>query len=78
MRALIVVAAVAGAAVAGTEKLPHDEQLKLARRTLQATALSGGDTEAYRAAPVSEDEFGGEDAAASWEAEGWEEFYESR
>lgn len=60
------------------EKLPHDEQVKLARRTLEGTARSDVDADTYRAVPPKEGEFGGQDAAASWEAEGWEEFHESQ
>ena len=60
------------------QKLPQDQQVKLARRALQAAAHGAGDAAAYEAMPPSDSEFSGDDAAAGWEAEGWEEFYETR
>jgi hypothetical protein len=59
-------------------KLPHDEQVRLARLALRAAADAGDDADAYRANSPTDDEFGGDDEAAAWEAEGWEEFYASR
>jgi hypothetical protein len=54
-------------------KLPHEEQVRLAKLALTAAAGgAGGDREAYRAAPPAADEFSTEDDALSWEAEGWE------
>jgi hypothetical protein len=57
------------------QKLPHDEQVRLAKLALRAAARSGSsDTEAYRAAPPSVDEFSSPEEPLAWEAEGWEEF----
>jgi hypothetical protein len=57
------------------QKLPHDEQVRLAKLALQAAARSGSsDADAYRAAPPSMDEFSSQEDPLVWEAEGWEEF----
>ncbi|MEW6743936.1 MAG: hypothetical protein AB1486_14385 [Planctomycetota bacterium] len=56
------------------EKLPSEEQVKLARRALLAAAMSGSDAHAYRAAPPTEDEFGSDEDGGAWEADGWDEF----
>jgi hypothetical protein len=58
------------------EKLPRDQQVRLARRVLRETAQAGSDADRYRATPAAAGEFDGEDAAAAWEGDGWEEFYE--
>jgi hypothetical protein len=50
-------------------KLPHDEQVRLAKLALKAAATQ--DAAAYRAAPPDADEFGSEDDPLSWEGEGW-------
>lgn len=57
-------------------KLPHDEQVRLARLALRAaTARSGAaDAEAYRATPPAADEFSHDEDPLAWEAEGWDEF----
>lgn len=61
------------------QKLPHDEQVRLAKLALRAAAQSGSsDAEAYRAAPPSVDEFSSQEEPLAWEAEGWEEFDASR
>ena len=61
------------------QKLPHDEQVRLARLALRAAARSGSsDAEAYRADPPSADEFSSQEEPLAWEAEGWEEFDASR
>ncbi len=61
------------------QKLPHDEQVRLAKLALRAAARSGsGDAEAYRAAPPSVDEFSSQEESLAWEAEGWEAFDASR
>ncbi len=60
-------------------KLPHDEQVRLAKLALRAAARTGGsDAEAYRANPPSRDEFSSEDESLAWEGEGWDEFDASR
>jgi hypothetical protein len=61
------------------QKLPHDEQVRLAKLALRAAAQSGAlDADAYRAAAPSEDEFSSQEESLAWEAEGWEEFDASR
>jgi hypothetical protein len=53
------------------QKLPREEQLRLARRAL--ASRSSTDAEAYQRQPVGDEEFSlGEDDALAWEAEGWE------
>jgi hypothetical protein len=55
------------------QKLPHDEQVRLAKLTLMAASRGPGtDSEAYRAAPPAPDEFSSDDDPLAWEAEGWE------
>jgi len=57
------------------QKLPHDEQIRLAKLALGAASLGGGsDAAAYRAAPPPTEEFLCDDGALAWEGEGWEEF----
>jgi hypothetical protein len=57
------------------QKLPHDEQVRLAKLALRAAARSGSsDAEAYQAAPPSADEFSSQDESLAWDAEGWEDF----
>ena len=61
------------------QKLPHDEQVRLARLALHAAARSGGsDAETYRAHPPGRDEFSSEEEPLAWEAEGWDEFNAAR
>jgi hypothetical protein len=62
------------------QKLPHDEQVRLAKLALRAAARSGSsDVEAYRRmAPPSAEEFSSQEEPLAWEAEGWEEFDASR
>ncbi|MFL5351994.1 hypothetical protein [Archangium sp.] len=61
------------------QKLPHDEQVRLAKLALRAAAQGGfPDAEAYRAAPPSVEEFSSQEDPLTWEAEGWEEFDASR
>ena len=60
-------------------KLPHEEQVRLAKLALMAAARGpGGDREAYRVAPPTSDEFSSEDDGLSWESEGWESMDASR
>jgi hypothetical protein len=61
------------------QKLPHDEQVRLAKLALRAAAQSGGsDGATYRASPPGRDEFSSEEDPLAWEAEGWDEFDASR
>lgn len=61
------------------QKLPHDEQVRLAKLALRAAAQSSSsDAETYRAAPPGKDEFASEEEPLAWEAEGWDEFDASR
>ncbi len=55
------------------QKLPHDEQVRLAKLALMAASRRPtGDAEAYRIAPPGADEFRSDDDPLAWEAEGWE------
>ncbi len=56
------------------EKLPHDEQVRLAKLALRAAALGRTAQAAYRAHPPTEEEFGADDDSLAWDAEGWEQF----
>lgn len=57
------------------QKLPHQEQLRLAKLALRAAARSGSsEAEAYRANPPGRDEFSSEEEPLAWEAGGWDEF----
>jgi hypothetical protein len=57
------------------QKLPHDEQVRLAKLALQAAAESvGSDAESYRIHPPGKDEFSSGEEPLAWEAEGWDEF----
>ncbi len=60
------------------EKLPHDEQLRLANLALRAAALGRSAVTAYRDQPPTADEFGTDYDPLSWEAGGWEELGEAR
>lgn len=53
-------------------KLPHEEQVRLAKMALRAA--SGDDAAAYRTSPPAVDEFGAADEALAWDADGWEDF----
>jgi hypothetical protein len=56
------------------QKLPHDEQVRLAKLALMAAARGpGADADAYRATPPAADEFSSDEDLLSWEGEGWEE-----
>ncbi len=56
-------------------KLPHDEQLRLAKRALHAASGGGReDTRAYQSAPPTADEFSIAEDPLAWESEGWDEF----
>lgn len=55
------------------EKLPHDEQVRLAKLALRAASRSGAsDAAAYRAEPTTSEEFGDAEDALSWDGEGWD------
>lgn len=56
-------------------KLPHGEQVRLARLALRAAAGVHEDAAAYRAAPPRDDEFGTDDESLGWDAEGWDAFH---
>lgn len=60
------------------EKLPHDEQLRLARLVLRAAARSRAARSAYVDQQPRTDEFGSDDEPLAWEAEGWEQFGAAR
>ena len=61
------------------QKLPHDEQVRLAKLALRAAAQSGNsDAETYRVSPPGRDEFSSEEKPLAWDAEGWDEFDASR
>jgi hypothetical protein len=50
-------------------KLSTEERHRLLRLAFRE---SGTDADAYAAQPVTPDEFGSDDDALAWEAEGWE------
>jgi len=55
------------------QKLPHDEQVRLAKLALMAASRGpSADAEAYRTTPPAPDEFATSDDPLAWEAEGWE------
>jgi hypothetical protein len=55
------------------QKLPHDEQVRLAKLVLGAAAGgSAPDVDAYRTHPPSPGELSSEDDGLGWESEGWE------
>lgn len=58
-------------------RLPHDEQLRLARLALHAATNSNAgsnDASAYATIPVTECEFDTDEDMLAWDAGGWEEF----
>jgi hypothetical protein len=55
-------------------KLPHDEQLRLAKLALNAAARGRNAQSAYAAQPPRPDEFSSDDEPLAWDAEGWEQF----
>jgi hypothetical protein len=60
-------------------KLPHDEQMHLAKLALHAAAQSGGSAAAsYRATPPEPGEFSSDEDPLAWEGEGWEELDAAR
>jgi hypothetical protein len=56
------------------EKLPREEQVRLAKLALRAAALSGEARAAYGAEPPRPDEFSSDDEPLAWDSEGWEQF----
>jgi len=55
------------------QKLPHEEQVRLAKLALAAAARAPGrNGDAYVAAPPAPGELSQEDDSLSWDAEGWE------
>jgi hypothetical protein len=59
------------------QKLPQEEQVRLARLALGAAARGERDSEAYRMAPPAAEEFSTDDALG-WEAEDWEDLDATR
>ena len=56
-------------------KLPHEEQVRLAKLALQAASRGGvQDRRTYQSVPPAADEFAVEEDPLAWEAEGWDEF----
>lgn len=56
-------------------KLPHDEQVRLAKLALHAASRAGSeDARAYASAPPAAEEFSVAEDPLAWEAEGWDEF----
>ena len=53
------------------QKLPHDQQVRLAKLALRA-ASNRNEGDVYRAAPPGPEEFSSDEDPLSWEAEGWE------
>ena len=57
--------------------LTPDERARVlaaALRRMRLQARDGADAEAYRAVPLSPDEFSTDEDPLSWEASGWDEF----
>ena len=59
-------------------KLPHDQQIRLAKLVLRAAVAADDDAAAYLAAPVTADEFADDDDSLGWESDGWEGFIAPR
>jgi hypothetical protein len=56
-------------------KLPHDEQLSLAKMALRAASDGGReDLRRYQLAPPTALEFAAPDDALVWDGDGWEEY----
>jgi hypothetical protein len=56
-------------------KLPHEEQVRLAKLALHAAARGDRrDRLTYQSVPPAPDEFAVEEDPLAWEAEGWDEF----
>ncbi|MBI5548804.1 MAG: hypothetical protein HY901_33395 [Deltaproteobacteria bacterium] len=56
-------------------KLPHEEQVRLARLALRAASSGGAsDAQAWRAEPPGNGEFSSDDEPLAWDSEGWESF----
>jgi hypothetical protein len=56
-------------------KLPHDEQVRLAKLALRAASQNGlQDARASGATPPRKEEFTVEEDPLAWEADGWDEF----
>jgi hypothetical protein len=55
------------------QKLPHEEQVRLAKLALRAASREpADDAAAYQVAPPGAGEFDSDDEPLGWEAEGWE------
>jgi hypothetical protein len=56
-------------------KLPHEEQVRLAKLALRAASRGDiQDRHTYQSVPPAADEFAVEEDPLAWEAEGWDEF----
>lgn len=56
-------------------KLPHEEQVRLAKLALHAASGAGSeDARAYASLPPAVEEFAVAEEPLAWEAEGWDEF----
>ena len=56
-------------------KLPHEEQVRLAKLALHAASRGGiQDRHTYQSVPPAAAEFAVEEDPLAWEAEGWDEF----
>ena len=60
------------------QKLPHDEQLRLAKLAMRAASMIEGDAVAYAVVPPALDEFSSDETGLAWDAEGWDDFHASR
>jgi hypothetical protein len=54
------------------QKLPQDQQVRLAKLALLAAAQDGDDRGTYQAVPPRTEEFSSDDESLAWDAEGWE------
>lgn len=55
-------------------KLPHDEQVRLAKLALRAASQEDSSAKSYGASPPDPDEFSSDEEPLAWESEGWEQF----
>ena len=59
-------------------KLPHDQQVRLAKLALHAAAQGQSDAHTYRSSPPAATEFGTDEDPLAWESDGWEDVSEAR
>lgn len=55
------------------QKLPREEQVRLARLALRAASTGAADEKAYADEPPRPDEFEADEDPLAWEADGWED-----